>query len=1447
METTESQATFKEVLQIEADLKAFEASLVQIKAAYKAFVADLGGMAGDVLGVGVFGGIKQELAAISKSVNDVLGVSLAITQEFTDKKENIEEQAETRRRQRIKESAEVEIKEAEKVIAAKRELLNAGVKPEQFVRMTPGQREALKIADEQEGVQMQRIRNEREAMDALHAQALRENDERDRREEASTHRTLANFKRMAVRLLEYYAIWTAIQTVVDTIAFVIESPFKILDDGRKYLDEIQKSADHLTGTLNANVQFSEDFVENLKLASEASKQSIMALRDVSNETGLSFNHLEDSFRALVTAGAASHVQTTRDIVGLTQILNIANEQVKGDATLRGLLADIPKLFHGTLERGSAFLEVTKLTAQEAKKLVESTKEHHDLLPRLTELLTPYLSAAELAKLHHRNIVNSLEEQLKRFEAIAATPVYDKIAKLLKQLLDWIEENRSRLVDIVKLIGDSADHALKLAEQLYLGDKNAKGLLGTFSHLALTTELWVEHLMTAVALIGEIAKAPKQAIAGSDGQFDKRLGLFSGLSSSLLGTVFGKELPSTLGATGASDSTAAISKLLEQFSKSREAYQKRVGELNKLLNSQLAPKGFVGPLPEGFIRNSAQSVLDQGVVGKGDHPSIDKEPRRRFDARGSFEEEIALIRDYYEEYRDAIKDGEADLTISKREAADKIAELNEQEIEAIQIAGAQFRKALQDFYRLQIADNKATPGDLEDALSKFDASQINAERRIKDQTDQARRAAKAEGNKVDEIEVRNRLALLKEEANQELAIAREKQSQNFQTELQALTEKEAIEKRAHDAEIRAIDVEVNKLAEGTERRAQLLAQRALLEQRFMGVAAANALQRISLAEREEDATRKHQLALQESGFESEILQKEITESAKAVQSAYVDIFSVRDKDTAAKIREVQIELQLAEARGKTVESTRALREQLAGLTNQRLQNLQGQIQTIQGSSQSSVLKQIDTRAAIQNARSQVILQGPAEATDKARAEFTAQIELLDKMLAAATPSIENSLQALERKIFGMDFSELERRLREASDSTERFAIGLDVGLKALSNISSIVSGVQAGYQKGGVLGGAGAALKEASGGLSLLKGLGLFKGLSKSIPLVGEALGGVLEFIGPLFTKAAERIANEVKKSFQKTMSDFQAGYITLQQTLNTLEAQRRDAIVRLSGKKGGQDKLDELLPQFDQQIQSLQSQQRQIIDTFEQSLSGLELHSDALSQIQSQWTQIVKTVQQYLNAGGDATKASSYLSLQLEKMQEDAVRQLDDANQQAIQDAITLNDLLEQRSDLTKQFEREKFDLLNEDSIERRQAGAVSRGSKLKELEEQQKKQLDALDQQISLTTRKVEMEAKVFNLSMDIADLHRTDEELTLKALNDQIERWQSLRDIANGIYQMPDGLFSSNNPLFTRNISVIVNMNGDITGVTALDPRDIGRQIGDSVEEAIERSWRSGTSIEP
>jgi hypothetical protein len=1654
----ESQATFKEVLQIEADLKAFEASLAQIKAAYQKFMADLGGMAGDILGVGVFAGLKQEMAANTELLRETLGVMLNFTQEFAEKKDSVEEQAEARHRQRVKESAEKDVQDAQAVLDAKKTLFE---KEGNTTRnLTSGQREAEFIADEQEGIQglrarnhmeemealhgkaleenrafnenrlkqdadynakrvrneqeamdavhtkaleenaafdarreqqsiqynakrvrndqealdaihgkaleeneafdakrlesnynynakrvrndqealdavharalqeneafdaariktnydynakrvrndqealdaihakaleeneafdakrlqathnnnakrvrneseamealhakalvenerfnkakegqddqslMKRIRNEREAVEAAHVQALREQEERDRKQEASANQQINHIKKMAVRLLEYYAIWTLIQGAVDAIAFTLEAPFKALEAGRKYIDDIQKSADHLTGSLNANIQYSEDLVENLKLASEASKQSIMALRDVANETGLSFNHLEDTFRSLVTAGAASHVQTTRDIVALTQILNIANEQVKGDANLRGLLGDIPRLFHGTLEKGSAFLEVTHLTADEAKKLVESTKEQRDLLPILTERLKPYLSAAAQAKEHHRNIVESLEEQSRRFAAIIALPVYDRVAQVLKQMLDWADANKNKVQEIAKLFGDIVLHVEKVGEKLIGVDDGMKGVVLSFSSLVISTAHWVELLGSAAAMLLKISSMatpgakkldfdPDHFEKDADGNIDLR-----------------RRKADAPKQESDLEQLADLYRLMRESDKKFAEYQSK---LAKLASAKYAPAGFVGPFSENdnLMYRSQPTVLDNPMVGKGEHPSMDKNPRRRFDARGEFNEEIALIKDHYEQYRDLVRDAEADLLISKREAAEKHEDIAELEIEAVEAAGSRLRKALKKYYEGQIAENKATPGDLEDALSKFDASQINAERRARDQVDKARRAGIKEGNKVEEIEIRNRLTLLKEGASQEVAIVREKYSQARITELKALDEKEEIDKSTHQAELSAIDEEVAKLAEGTDRRAQLLAQRALLEQRYLGVSAQNALQRIAIDDREIDSLRKHQLALKQAGFESETIQKQISESVKTVQAAYVDVFDIRDKDIAAKIREVQIELQLASARGKTVESTRQMREQLAGLTNERLQNLQSQIQTINGSGQSNVLKQIGTRAAIQNTRRQVILQGVDDSSPEALARFNEQLSALDAMLQSATPSIANSLQALERQIFGMDFSELQRRLNDAADSTEKFAIGLDVGLKALSNISSIVSGVQAAYDKGGILGGAGAGLKAASNGLGLLKGLGLFKGLSKSIPLVGEALGGVLEFIGPLFTKAAERIANEVKKSFQKTMNDFQAGYTTLQQTLSLLEQQRISAISQLSGKKGGQDKLDEILPQLEQQIQSLKQQQRQIIDSFEQSLAGLATQSDALQQIQSQWTSIVKTVQQYLSAGGDATSATKYLSYQLEKMQADAQSQLDDANQQAIQDAIALNDLLKQRVTLAKDFEREKFDLLNEDSLERRKAGSVTRGQRIKELEEEHQKRLGELDQQISLQTRKVEMEAKVFNLSMDISDLHRKDEELTLKALEIQIQRWTDLKSIIDSIQMQPGGIFSSNNPLLTSNPSVIVNINGDITGVSPLDPRTVGVQIGDSVREALERSFRSGSPL--
>ncbi len=323
------------------------------------------------------------------------------------------------------------------------------------------------------------------------------------REEAASGAALANFGNMVVRIAEAYAIWQAIQVVINAISATINLPFKVFEDGSKYLDEVQSSADRLTGTLAANVKYAEGFKENFVAASQASREAVVALRDIATQTGLSFDHLETTFRSLVTAGAAFHVSNTQEIVTLAQILDITNEQVKGTENLRGLLSDIPKLLNGTLQPGSAFLEVTGLTVAQAKELVAQSQQHYDLLQRLEPIFAPYLTAAQAAELHHKNIVAALDEQINRLEAMVALPVFEKITSFLREVLDWLGAHKQALQQIADLLGQAVEHLIAVGNRLAQSSDSASMLKGFFVDIVISTASWVSYLELAAKTIGDI--------------------------------------------------------------------------------------------------------------------------------------------------------------------------------------------------------------------------------------------------------------------------------------------------------------------------------------------------------------------------------------------------------------------------------------------------------------------------------------------------------------------------------------------------------------------------------------------------------------------------------------------------------------------------------------------------------------------------------------------------------------------------------------------------------------------------------------------------------------------------------------------------------------------------------------------------------------------------------
>jgi hypothetical protein len=420
-------------------------------------------------------------------------------------------------------------------------------------------------------------------------------------------------------------------------------------------------------------------------------------------------------------------------------------------------------------------------------------------------------------------------------------------------------------------------------------------------------------------------------------------------------------------------------------------------------------------------------------------------------------------------------------------------------------------------------------------------------------------------------------------------------------------------------------------------------------------------------------------------------------------------------------------------------------------------------------------------------------------------------------------------------------------KDLTDGFKDFKTGLATAAKGLgglaNTVSSLINTYKQGAASGGVLGGVGAVAGQVGGIVSSIPGGELIGGAIQGV-------GAVMGFIGGFFKAAAKKIADEMKKSFDQIVKNYQNGTTNLMDTISQLEAKRQEAINRLSGKKGGQDELKNLLPQFDDEIAALKKAQKELLDSFDNSLAVLRLHSDSLASLLKTWQDINKQVADYIGAGGDAAKAAEFLSLSLQKQREQAVSDLESGESQAIQDAIDLNGLLKQRVELVKQFKQQEFDLMNADSIERRQSGAVTRGQQLAQLRQQNQDQLDSLDQQISLATQKVDLERQVFDISSDINALHRRDEELQLSALSVQISKWKDLQTIINGIVKSLDGTgfaLSGNlasaigavttaSNIFTVNVGGVV-VNGPTSGGGAAIGSDIGDAITLSLQQGVHR----------
>jgi hypothetical protein len=395
--------------------------------------------------------------------------------------------------------------------------------------------------------------------------------------------------------------------------------------------------------------------------------------------------------------------------------------------------------------------------------------------------------------------------------------------------------------------------------------------------------------------------------------------------------------------------------------------------------------------------------------------------------------------------------------------------------------------------------------------------------------------------------------------------------------------------------------------------------------------------------------------------------------------------------------------------------------------------------------------------------------------------------------------------------GVDTEGLRSGFREARSQTARFA----------SELARILSG------QGGPLG--------IAGGITQLVGEripgragGILSTIGGFISSIGSALSG-------LFRKAARDVARLVKRTFDEIILAYREGSASLGQTIEQLEAERAEAIRRLSKKKGGRDELRKLLPQFDQALASLRSQQQSIFERFDEQLDLLRT-GEAFRGVAADVRDVVRQFRAYVDAGGDLARANEFLSRSLEQIRGDSATALAEGEVRAIEGALRLNDLLREREALLADAAEEERRIRSRGVLERQLTLGQQRARELEALRQQRDERLAALDQEIRLQQLKVDAEAGVFDLARDRIALETRLLELKAAEFNREAAQLKALRDIVAGIVPTAAGLLTLTPAVGTElNLGTVQIFLGE--NATPQQARAAGEEVIESMLRAAAR----------
>jgi hypothetical protein len=1303
---------------------------------------------------------------------------------------------------------------------------------------------AAKALDEEIQIGHQRALSEyTAAQEAAEEKAVAAAEAAAKKMQAIHEKGFENFGKQLLQITEFVVLWRVIGSLVQGVTDLLSSPFKALEDGVKYTRELEAKADELRGVLQANVQYSADLAENFRQASVAAPEIVKAFQDAAIATHTKPDQLTNIFKSLADNGAAAGVKDTKELIDLATDLGVAFKASGRNAnTIQRAVSEIPKFLEGSLPHGAALLQVLDLSAEAAKKLVAEGLKNQDLLERIGNL--PAMKAHQLALASMKDDWQSASGQLslyiERLEAAGASELSEKLSGWLRELNTWISQNEGKLTSSLRTFAEV---------MLDLGSGLANMVL-------------------------QLGKIPAS------------MGVLTALGVSLQGIAFAAQLA----ANGFEHMMAGRDpKKLEEANKSF---------LDIMSQNKKAVDDLLGTNDNGDTTGPSESrSLHRKITSKTEprtepaklaRQSFGEEKKAYDDDKANVFAYVESVKEKYRELDNAVAESTASKTLSHKEAAEQVRVNGEAEIaELAKVQDALAAEAVK--YREKLvkepfdAKNKQRH---DDAIGAFDKDQTNTgekfsalNQQIRNQISAAQKAANAEDATQAENASKHLISLREESAKTELAYVKLLAQEGYLDKVDAFDKETALILKQRQIKIDVDNEELSHFGAHTTEYANIVAKKSLAEQQFTDQSKLRTQERIALLEKEADDKRKQDALVRADQYEAQAVSATNPGTLRADQEA---LYNLRRRNLELLIEEKQASLEVAAAKNVESDETKRLQHELQALFVDRTKDAQGRAEEIARTVPQPALRNMidrstqaqavdDARYNVDNARYNLGAFNNAHendnfsdpAVERARDAFVAAVTASETALANLTTQYNKSAetwgQAGNKLINFLAGMNVKNALDAASKADaanggkgggvtghdNEIGAYATIGANVFKSVANAAKTYEAGQQAGGTIGGVGALTSQFG---AMIPGIG---------GVIASAAGTIMSTIGEILTAAAKHIAVDIETQNKKTMAAYANHQADLAATLAAVKQEEASAISRLSGLKGGQDELNKILPDLQAQVASLEFQQRQTLATFQSSLDSLRLHSDTLTTINQEWVQINQQVADYLAAGGDAAAAQEYLSLQLQQIQKTSNETLNQGHDQAVQDAIQLNGLLQQKLTLTQQYNQQVFDVTNKDSIERR-AGSIQTGQQLAQITSTYNAQLVALDAQIDLTTQKVTLESTVFTIAQNISDLHAQDNALQIAALDLQILKYTDLQKIVAGI-SSNGGLFSATPGLFNAlptTINVQLQLSGyTLTATGTINPNgttnvlppsssDIGGGGGDRVSQEAVRRARMASS---